>query len=306
MNKSFSFFSITVDVFAVLLLIALGTLGYFYYNLDLAQKNTAAQLQNTVAVLETTKAEALNNQIQFEGTIALLEDENNALNQKLEEEAERNDEFEDEVKSMRKAVGTLKKLAETDEELLQKYSKVYFLNEHYLPKEVEDIPAKYLWTDTEPQQFHSEAWPFLEDLLEDAADDGIDLRVTSALRTFAEQTNLKQQYKVVYGAGTANQFSADQGYSEHQLGTALDFGEMNTGKSFDGFENTAAYAWLLKNAHKYGFTLSYPQGNTYYVFEPWHWRFVGRDLAEDLRDDNKNFYDVDQRDIDAYLVKLFD
>jgi hypothetical protein len=44
----------------------------------------------------------------------------------------------------------------------------------------------------------------------------------------------------------------------------------------------------------------------YYQYEPWHWRFVGKDLADDLRDDGKYFYDLDQRTIDSYLIDIFD
>ena len=110
---------------------------------------------------------------------------------------------------------------------------------------------------------------------------------------------------MIYGAG-ANQFSADQGYSEHQLGTALDFATTEIGAGFDGFEKTDAYRWLLDNAYQYGFILSYPQNNNYYQFEPWHWRFVGRDLAKKLSKEDKNFYDLDQREIDEYLISFFD
>jgi zinc D-Ala-D-Ala carboxypeptidase len=63
---------------------------------------------------------------------------------------------------------------------------------------------------------------------------------------------------------------------------------------------------MKDNAYKYGFTLSYPESNTYYTFEPWHWRFVGEDLARDLRSDKAYFYDWDQRKIDGYLVNIFD
>ncbi len=52
--------------------------------------------------------------------------------------------------------------------------------------------------------------------------------------------------------------------------------------------------------------MSYPKSNIYYQYEPWHWRFVGEDLAEDLHDDKKNFYELDQREIDKYLIKIFD
>jgi D-alanyl-D-alanine carboxypeptidase len=110
---------------------------------------------------------------------------------------------------------------------------------------------------------------------------------------------------MTYGTG-ANKFSADQGYSEHQLGTAVDFTTEELGADFSDFEDTDAYQWLLANAHRYGFILSYPKGNKYYIFEPWHWRFVGIRLAEELHATGKYFYDMDQRFIDNYLISIFD
>lgn len=111
---------------------------------------------------------------------------------------------------------------------------------------------------------------------------------------------------MVYGAGTANSFSADQGYSEHQLGTAVDIITPGLGGVLDGFDKTNAYQWMLQNAYKYGFILSFPQNNGYYVYEPWHWRFVGVKIATDLHNQNMHFYDMDQRVIDTYLVSIFD
>jgi zinc D-Ala-D-Ala carboxypeptidase len=142
-------------------------------------------------------------------------------------------------------------------------------------------------------------------MLDDALEDGHNIRVLSAFRSFDEQAAVKNQHTFVYGSG-ANAFSADQGYSEHQLGTTVDIVDTATGATSVSFATTNAYAWLQENAHQYGFVLSYPEGNQFYIFEPWHWRFVGRDLASDLHDDNKTFYDLDQRELDAYLVKIFD
>lgn len=146
---------------------------------------------------------------------------------------------------------------------------------------------------------------FLEDMLDAAKDDGIDLKVLSAYRSFDEQISVKQSHTVVYGSG-ANTFSADQGYSEHQLGTTVDLTTPEINGAYESFADTDAYQWLQKNAYKYGFILSYPEGNAYYVFEPWHWRFVGVDLARDLHRKGDNFYDWDQRKIDEYLIKIFD
>ena len=188
---------------------------------------------------------------------------------------------------------------------MQKYSKVYFLNEHYIPEKIVPIEKQYLYNETVTKSVHGKVEPYLNEMLEDALADGIKIWVSSSYRSFYEQASLKGAYTQTYGSG-ANTFSADQGYSEHQLGTTLDFTTEGIGGGLDGFQNTPAYTWLLNNAYKYGFTLSYPQGNAYYVFEPWHWRFVGEDLAEDLFDADKSFYDWDQREIDKYLIKIFD
>jgi D-alanyl-D-alanine carboxypeptidase len=142
-------------------------------------------------------------------------------------------------------------------------------------------------------------------MVSDAKAAGVDLWVVSAYRSFGDQAALKGQYLTTYGSG-ANAFSADQGFSEHQLGTTLDFTTKGLGGGLDAFSSTPAYTWLKDNAHKYGFVMSYPPNNAYYVFEPWHWRFVGEKLADDLKDQNAYFYDWDQRKIDGYLVNIFD
>ena len=90
------------------------------------------------------------------------------------------------------------------------------------------------------------------------------------------------------------------------MGTTVDFTSPELPTPLAGFHNTKAYAWLVANAHKYGFILSYPAANAYYQFEPWHWRFVGEELARDLEREHKYFYDIDQREIDSYLPAMFD
>lgn len=213
--------------------------------------------------------------------------------------------FEEAVGEISGTVSTLDKLSKTDPELLQKYSKVFFLNEHYVPERLDAIPSEYLYSDNSPGQIHTQVWSYLRALLDAAKASGITLYIESAYRSFDEQKSLKSSYRVTYGAGTANQFSADQGYSEHQLGTTVDFITTGLGGQLEGFQNTTSYQWLLDNAHKYGFVLSYYQGNAYYIFEPWHWRYVGIKFATFLHDQNKHFYDLEQREIDEYLVDLF-
>lgn len=210
------------------------------------------------------------------------------------------------INSISGTVGNLQKLSEVDPELLKKYSKVYFLSENYMPAHLVTIPTEFTYSSTQPEQYLSEAWPYLQNMFASAKLDGVPLYVKSGFRSFKEQKSLKTSYTVVYGAGTANSFSADQGYSEHQLGTTVDFVSTGANGNLDGFDKTQAYQWLLTNGYRYGFILSYPKGNSYYVYEPWHWRFVGVKLATFLHDSGQQFYDLDQRDIDKFLANTFD
>jgi LAS superfamily LD-carboxypeptidase LdcB len=211
------------------------------------------------------------------------------------------------VGSISGTVGTLQKLVSADPEILKKYSKIYFTNENYVPAHLTFIPQEYVYSSTKQERYLSEAYPYLKSMLDQAKANGTPLYVKSAYRSFSEQKSLKTTYSVVYGAGTANSFSADQGYSEHQLGTAVDVISTGLGGTLTtNFDKTSAYKWLHENAFRYGFVLSYPKGNSYYVYEPWHWRFIGVKLATYLHDTNKNFYDLDQREIDTYLATTFD
>lgn len=228
-----------------------------------------------------------------------------ALAGELRKEQRKNGTFESQLRDLAGSIGTLEKLAATDPELLAKYSKVYFLNENYVPARLASLPSAMTLQPERTYELHASVASYLTDLLEDAQDDDLSLLVVSAYRSFDSQAALKSSYQVRYGSG-ANAFSADQGYSEHQLGTAVDFTTPAVGGSFSGFDRTDEFAWLTENAWRYGFILSYPAGNSYYQYEPWHWRFVGRELAERLHEDDEAFYDLDQRAIDEYLVNLFD
>lgn len=261
---------------------------------------------HSVSNKSTEKIDTLNSRVQLlEDQFAVLRDENINLSSALQRAQETASAVESRLKKVNSTVGDLTKLAQTDPELLQKYSKVFFLNEHYAPPSLSEIPTKYT-LNGKTLKIHSKVSKHLNNLLEAAEDDDLSLKVTSAYRSFNEQESLKTNYSVTYGAGTANTFSADQGYSEHQLGTTIDFTTPTIGGTTLAFENTPEFEWLQKNADRYGFTMSYPKGNSYYVYEPWHWRFVSRDLAGDLADDKKFFYDLDQREIDKYLTDFFD
>lgn len=282
-----------------LLLIAIAALiifsafgGYKYYTLNKDSAATKADLGNKITDLESRLAQAAH--------------DNTSLSDALYAEQAKNLEFENQIEQITGAVGKLEKLSKTDPELLKKYSKIYFLNENYQPARLVRLTSSYLFNKNDEEYISSQVLPFLKKLMDAADDEGLDLKITSGYRSFGTQATLKSNYTVTYGAGTANAFSADQGYSEHQLGTTVDFTTPTVGAPLTGFEKTPEYAWLVANAYKYGFELSYPEGNAFYLYEPWHWRFVGTKLTKKLRTDNVNFYDMEQRDIDKYLINLFD
>lgn len=214
--------------------------------------------------------------------------------------------FENTVGTISGTVDVLEKLKDTDREILQKYSKIFFLSEHYAPARLAQIEKDYTYNPSRPEKISAQVRPYLEDMLNEAKDDGVDLFVRSAYRSFEEQRALKSAYTITYGAGTANAFSADQGYSEHQLGTTMDIVGSRQGALEEAFDKTPGYQWLVDNAHKFGFVISYPKSNTFYIYEPWHWRFVGIELATDLKKKGKYFYDLEQREIDEYLPTIFD
>lgn len=294
----------TLILLFIISIAAITGAGYLWYlNDELEQSllNTNATLDSRTHELATASSRI----DQLESTLIRVRDDLEDLEDDYQDEKNKNDEFEDQIRRITGTVQDLDKLSKTDEELLQKYSKVYFLNENYVPSDLDEIDDEYVQDDREPEFFHADAMRFLEDLMEEAEDDGIDITIISAYRSFDEQREVKNGHAIVFGEG-ANTFSADQGYSEHQLGTAVDFGTSEITSALEIFAETAAYEWLLDNAHRFGFILSYPEGNQYYIFEPWHWRFVGEELAEDLEDDGDNFYDWEQRKIDEYLIKIFD
>lgn len=295
---------ILVSVGACIVALAVGSLY-----VSLSVRNDIEQLQYAVSetggYLASMSASTTAERALVEERFVQLSDALYAEQKRVDELMESFEDFEGDVDKLSGSVKTLEKLSTTDAQLLQKYSQIYFLNEHYIPADLEAIPEKYDFANGKEVTVHAEMLPFLEDMLDSAQEDGVDLMVLSGYRSFAEQTTLKQTYATRYGTG-ANAFSADQGYSEHQLGTTVDFTNKTAGENLSGFEGTSAHAWLVKNAYKYGFVMSYPENNDHYVYEPWHWRFVGKDLARYLYRNNKGLYDLEQRKIDEYLAELFD
>ncbi len=284
-----------VVVLVVAVLVFIGSFSFLLYEIFSFKRETATSTQilfERVTKLESDLA-----------TTTLVSNELSAI---LSAEQIKSASLQDSISDISGTVGNLEKLSKTDKELLQKYSKVYFLSDNYVPMQLDYIDEKYLFDPAKKIEFHASALTYLNKMLRRAGNDDIILKIVSAYRSFGTQSALKDGYLITYGSG-ANKFSADQGYSEHQLGTAVDI--TVDGMIYPltiGFDGTPAYTWLTENAYKYGFILSYPKNNIYYQYEPWHWRFVGVKLATKLHNEGMNFSDMEQREIDTYLIKIFD
>ena len=116
---------------------------------------------------------------------------------------------------------------------------------------------------------------------------GSPLRVVSAYRSYSYQEQLFQQRADEVGEAEASLRTARPGHSEHQLGTAIDLLDPDAADLTPAFAGTAQGRWVAAHAYEYGFVLSYPEGerdNTCYDYEPWHFRYVGRDVAKAIHD----------------------
>ncbi len=285
-----------VSISAIVIVLGASTYGIYRYQLLIKENE---QLADTVT--------SLRGSIQgLENNLSLTEYERDKITTALAESQTQADQLAAQAEQLESKVGDFEKLQSLDPELIKKYSKVYFLNEHYTPTSLVDIDPIYVSPADRTLQIHGNVAPYLESMLEDARNEELSLLVASAYRSFNSQASLKAAYKVTYGTTAANRFSADQGYSEHQLGTTVDLTTASTRNLTTSFDKSKEYAWLAAHAHEYGFVLSYPKNNKYYIYEPWHWRFVGVALATKLHEDGKYLYDVDQREIDSYLGVIFD
>lgn len=290
------------------LLIVSGIVAWSEYRYNELKKVVAVRqtdFTNQIASYAASSTEMQATLTTLMSKIDTLSNESIALTGVVQNERSRNEVIQEQVGKVSSTIGALDKLSKTDPQLLQKYSKVFFLNEHYVPSNLATIAPEFSLNPKTEYQVHANIAGTLDNMLKTAKSQGINLLVASAYRSYGTQGALKANYKVTYGAGTANKFSAEQGFSEHQLGTTLDFTTPKIGGALTGFDTTPEFTWLVNNAHTYGFVMSYPKGNSYYIYEPWHWRYVGVDLASRLKREGKNFYDLDQRVIDEYLLLLF-
>lgn len=151
------------------------------------------------------------------------------------------------------------------------------------------IPKKYIKGSL--TQIDKDIWPYLKAMLDDAKAEGIDIGVWSPYRSYATQKWLfEKQVKKQIANGVPESEAEDKaativarpGTSEHNTGLALDINCAN-----HSFAKTKAFKWLQENAEDYGFIMRYAeekQEKTGVIYESWHWRFVGINVAHEIND----------------------
>ncbi len=154
----------------------------------------------------------------------------------------------------------------------------------YIPKDLRDL------SDTSSIRtgicLTKEARDSFESMATKAKEDGINIKASSGFRSFETQKKLLQG-SIKSGNKNASIAIAKAGYSEHQLGTAVDItgGSINYSTTSGKFYTSSEYDWMTKNASDFGFVESYPKDKesiTGYMYEPWHYRYVGIDNAKEI------------------------
>ena len=158
---------------------------------------------------------------------------------------------------------------------------LYYINGILVVNKSYDLPSSY-----NPGGLLSSFNSAFATMRDAAANEGISLVVGSGFRSYSTQNGLYNRYASRDGYAAADTYSARPGHSEHQTGLAADIKGADGNLYLDQrWINTAEGQWLNNNCYKYGFIIRYPSGKesiTGYIYEPWHIRYVGVDVATQL------------------------
>lgn len=177
-------------------------------------------------------------------------------------------------------------------------NKHYYVEKDYIPNNLVNLSEyniNYIIRENETMQASLTALENLVQMFDDAKKDQIDLYVFSGYRNYSKQEYL---YYVVNQQN--DNYSAKPGHSEHHSGLAFDISTLDIGLT-NNFKNTSAYEWLINNCFNYGFILRYPENKediTLYKFEPWHFRYVGKEIAINIHNNNLT--------LEEYILKNYE
>jgi zinc D-Ala-D-Ala carboxypeptidase len=167
-------------------------------------------------------------------------------------------------------------------------NKNFGLPAEYFPKDLvrPDVSFSFGNQDVEKSKLRKEAAVALEGMFAEAEQSGIVLYAVSGYRSYDRQETLFTAEVQKIGEEMAVEAVAEPGNSEHQTGLAMDISSRSAGLDLiEQFGETPEGKWLERNAHKFGFILRYPKGKehlTGYMYEPWHYRYVGHEVATEI------------------------
>lgn len=165
-------------------------------------------------------------------------------------------------------------------------NKFFMLEESYTPENLKQISLDYAYGNGE-NKLIDYAYEEFQNLWEAAHEDGYYLMVTSSYRNYKDQEEIYNYRKTTLGERKADETAARPGHSEHQTGLVVDM-TSKTEPTVKEFTESKAYKWLKENAYKYGWIERYPEGKTYitgYSPESWHWRYVGKEAAKVIQEE---------------------
>ncbi len=190
-----------------------------------------------------------------------------------------------------------------DAKIINKYSvdmlvnKYNGLTEDFEPKNLTRIPSDLCKDPKETERLTKEALSAYQEMYDAAKAEGYGLLVNSAYRSYKDQNEIYQTYYNLYGENYVKKYAAKPGFSEHQTGLSLDVASTKS----DIFENSKEYKWMKENSYKYGFILRFPKNKadiTGFKAEAWHFRYVGKDIAKYVYENNLTF--------DEYYARFLD
>ncbi len=165
-----------------------------------------------------------------------------------------------------------------------------FTPPNYVPPDLEPVPPEFN-ASAQVQQLRKPAIDALVQMLTDARNEGLGIKVLSGYRSFEYQDAVFRGEVADYGCTQAVSESALPGHSEHQLGLAADLTAADMGWDLqNSFAQKPEGRWLAQHAATYGFVLSYPEGKesaTGYIYEPWHYRYVTPPVARAIATSGK-------------------
>ena len=164
-------------------------------------------------------------------------------------------------------------------------NKRFCVGKDFTPKNLVKIDKKYVLDGSEDTKAKKEAVTAAVEMIKKAEKSGLKLFINSGYRSYQDQQDVYDTYFKLYGENYVKKYVVNPGYSEHQTGLAFDFAS----GSKNVFKESEEYTWMLENSYKYGFVFRYSKKKeeiTGIKNEPWHFRYVGKEAAKKIYEEN--------------------